>query len=245
MKTKSKALLLTLCAVLLVAASVLGTMAYLTSKDEVVNTFTVGKVKITLDEAKVSTDGSLVEGADRVKANEYHLLPGHTYTKDPTVTVLEDSEESYVRLKVTFNNATQLIALCTDPEFAEVDLTGVENAFPLIRMVNFVEANALKWDGIIPDNMFDTEDMLADSKYFAYDAKSDTLTYYFYYKETVAAPTADVVLPTLFDSITVPDWATGDQLAELKDFQITVVAEAIQADGFKTEADAWKAFDAQ
>ena len=31
MKTKSKALLLTLCAVLLVAASVLGTMAYLTS----------------------------------------------------------------------------------------------------------------------------------------------------------------------------------------------------------------------
>lgn len=44
MKTKSKALLLTLCAVLLVAASVLGTMAYLTSSAEVKNTFTVGKV---------------------------------------------------------------------------------------------------------------------------------------------------------------------------------------------------------
>ena len=41
MKTRSKALLLTLCAVLLVAASVLGTMAYLTSTDEVTNTFTV------------------------------------------------------------------------------------------------------------------------------------------------------------------------------------------------------------
>ena len=27
-------------------------------------------------------------------------------------------------------------------------------------MVNFVEANAAKWDGIIPDNMVDTEDML-------------------------------------------------------------------------------------
>lgn len=59
MKTKSKALLLTLCAVLLVAASVMGTMAYLTSTDKVENTFTVGNVKITLDEAKVNTDGTL------------------------------------------------------------------------------------------------------------------------------------------------------------------------------------------
>ena len=51
MKTKSKALLLTLCAVLLVTASVLGTMAFLTSNDEVVNTFSVGSVAIKLDEA--------------------------------------------------------------------------------------------------------------------------------------------------------------------------------------------------
>ena len=50
MKTRSKALLLTLCAVLLVTASVLGTMAFLTSTDEVKNTFTVGSVNIALDE---------------------------------------------------------------------------------------------------------------------------------------------------------------------------------------------------
>ena len=61
MKTKSKALLMTLCAVLLVAASVLGTMAYLTSTDEVENTFTVGNVKIALDEAKVNADGTVKE----------------------------------------------------------------------------------------------------------------------------------------------------------------------------------------
>ena len=52
MKTKSKALLLTLCAVLLVTASVLGTMAYLTSQDQVVNTFTVGSVAIKLEDRK-------------------------------------------------------------------------------------------------------------------------------------------------------------------------------------------------
>ena len=241
MKTKSKALLLTLCAVLLVAASVMGTMAYLTSTDKVENTFTVGNVKITLDEAKVNTDGTLAAPAERVKANEYKLLPGHTYTKDPTVTVKAVSESSYVRMKVTFNNATKIIALCTDPEYAD-EVTGAENAFPLIRMVNFVEANAAKWDGIIPDNMVDTEDMLGSAKYFAYDEAAGTLTYYFYYTETVAAPTADVVLPVLFNKITVPGFVTGDQLAKLEGFEITAVAEAIQADGFANADAAWAAY---
>lgn len=253
-KTKTKALLMSLCAVLLVAASVLGTMAYLTDSKDVKNTFTVGNVAIKLDEAKVDENGTQVVDKDgnpvaRVTENEYKLLPGHTYVKDPTVTVLKPSVASYVRMKVTFNKASALIAMCTDPEFAEDGPTGVENAYPLIRMVNFVEANAAKWDGIIPDNMVDTEEMLANGKYF--DAKNDTLTYYFYYNETVAAPTEDVVLPALFDSITVPEWATGDQLKALQGFEINVVAEAIQADGFvdangDPSADAaWTAFAAQ
>ena len=243
MKTRSKALLLTLCAVLLVTASVLGTLAFLTSTDEVKNTFTVGSVNITLDEAKVKTDGTPVEGAARVKANEYHLLPGHTYTKDPTVTVKDGSESAYVRLKVTFNNAADMIAMCTDPEYADDGPTGVENAYPLIRMVKFVEANAAKWDGIIPDNMVDTEEMLDNSKYF--QKIGDTLTYYFYYKTPVAAPDGDVKLETLFDAVTVPGWVKGNQLAKLNDFKITVVAEAIQADGFTNADAAWAAFDAQ
>ena len=237
MKTKSKALLLTLCAVLLVAASVLGTMAYLTSTDTVTNTFTVGKVEIKLDETDVTNPTG-----PRVQANSYKLMPGTTYTKDPTVTVKAGSEESYVRMKVTFNNATEIIALCTDPEFTDDGPTGVENAYPLIRMVKFVEANAAKWDGIIPDNMVETEDMLAMPKYFAYDKTADTLTYIFYYRETVTATTADVVLPVLFDSITVPEWVTGEQLKALNNFRITVIAEAIQAGSFADADDAWSHF---
>ena len=72
-----------------------------------------------------------------------------------------------------------------------------------------------------------------------------TLTYYFYYTETVAAPDADVKLAVLFDEITVPEWVTGDQLAELNNFKITAVAEAIQADGFANADAAWAAYDAQ
>ena len=98
MKTKSKALLLTLCAVLLVAASVLGTMAFLTSKDEVVNTFTVGSVAITLDETDVDNSTS---NTDRDQANSYKLMPGHTYIKDPIIHVGATSEDCYLFVKVT------------------------------------------------------------------------------------------------------------------------------------------------
>ena len=98
MKTKSKALLLTLCAVLLVAASVLGTMAYLTSRDQVVNTFTVGNVAITLDETDVDNSTS---NTDRDQANSYKLMPGHTYIKDPIIHVGATSEDCYLFVKVT------------------------------------------------------------------------------------------------------------------------------------------------
>lgn len=105
MKKTSKALLLMLCAVLLVAASVLGTMAYLTSTDTVTNTFTVGNVKITLDEKDVDNDNNTsdnvtVNGVVRDKANSYKLLPGHTYTKDPTIHVDASSEDCYLFVKV-------------------------------------------------------------------------------------------------------------------------------------------------
>ena len=100
MKTKSKALLMTLCAVLLVAASVLGTMAYLTSQDSVTNTFAIGKIDITLDEAQVDANGKAIENVARVKENSYKLMPGHEYDKDPTVHVKKDSEDAYIFVKV-------------------------------------------------------------------------------------------------------------------------------------------------
>ena len=212
MKTRSKALLLTLCAVLLVAASVLGTMAYLTSTDEVTNTFTVGQVKIKLDEAKANPDGSLVANADRVKANEYKLLPGHTYNKDPMVTVLSGSESSYVKMTVTFSKANELDAIFSP---GGADLTSIFNGY-----------DAAKW--IAKGN--------------TKDATANTRTYEFWYKETVGAPTADVALDALFDSITVPGTITNEQLATIEGMTITVNAYAIQADGFANAEAAWAAF---
>ena len=109
MKTKTKALALALCAVLLVVSTVFVTMAYLTSKTDVVtNTFTVGKVTITLDEADVDLMG-VKDGDTRVKANEYKLIPGHTYIKDPTIHVAGDSENCWLFVKVE-NGLKDIIA---------------------------------------------------------------------------------------------------------------------------------------
>lgn len=132
MKKKTKALMLVLCAVLLVTASVLGTMAYLTSTDEVVNTFTVGNVAITLDEAKTDANGVADSSAARVKANDYHLLPGHTYTKDPTVHVLANSEDSWIFVKVdndiaNYEAPTTIATQITENGWTALD--GVANVY--------------------------------------------------------------------------------------------------------------------
>jgi len=115
MRTKTKAFVLALCAVLLVVSTVFVTMAFLTSTDSVTNTFTFGKVVITLDEAKVDTSGVKVEGADRVKTNEYHLIPGHTYVKDPIIHVDDESEDCWLFVKLE-NDLKEIIAATTIEE---------------------------------------------------------------------------------------------------------------------------------
>lgn len=93
MKTRNKALVLTLCAVLLVVATVMGTLAYLTDKSETyINSFTVGSVKVKLEE----TTGT-----------EYKMVPGYTIKKDPKVTA-EGSEDCYLFVKVVpYGNVAQ------------------------------------------------------------------------------------------------------------------------------------------
>ncbi len=212
---KAKVLLISLCAMLLVTATVVGTLAYLTSRDSVVNTFTVGNIKLVLDEADVTADGKVIPGAPRVEKNEYHLIPGRTYTKDPTVTVIEGSEEAYVRMLVTINCYDELCEIYGDPFLPQNFVSGWDN-------------NVWKTTGIIKE-----------------DAATNSATYEFRYKNTVAAPDKDEVLEPLFETMTVDESTTGEQLAKLSDLEITVIGHAIQAATFADENAAWAAFDAQ
>lgn len=104
MKKATKTLLLMLCAVVLVVSSILGTVAYLTSEATVENTFTVGKVEITLTEAKLDVQtGKKLTGeaaADVTGMQEIELVPGRVIEKNPVIKVADDSEECYLFVKV-------------------------------------------------------------------------------------------------------------------------------------------------
>jgi len=236
MNNNRKALLLLLCAVLMVTTSVFGTLAYLTDHDTDINTFTVGSVDLVLNEAEVNPDGTYVDGhANRVKENDYHLIPGHHYYKDPTVTVEAGSEESYVRMLVTFSFSSQLDAI-----FPNADLTGIFEGYD--------DANwALKQV---------TEDEAANTRTyeFRYVGAADKGTKPGTVKKTDKKD-KDIVLDDLFEGFTLPGAITKEQLATLvvtdqegnitDQFKITVVAHAIQADGFDTADAAWAVFSTQ
>ena len=107
-----KKLMTVLALVLVIALSVAGTYAYLTSQDTVTNTFTVGKVAITMDEAAVNEYGQKLNAAGEVAAegdplaarrdaNVYKLVPSHTYVKDPTIHVGANSEDCYLFVEIT------------------------------------------------------------------------------------------------------------------------------------------------
>lgn len=101
MKTRTKALLLTLCAVLLVAATVFTTLAWLTSTtDTVTNTFTPANIDVTLTET-YNTDTNNDGTKDKWQAQ---LIPGYSYKKDPKVTVSDDSVDCYLFVKFDETN---------------------------------------------------------------------------------------------------------------------------------------------
>ena len=129
------------------------------------------------------------------------------------VTVLKGSESSYIKMTVTFTKAAELDAIFAP---TGADLTSIFNGY-----------DSTNW--IYKGN---TEDTTANTR-----------TYEFWYKEAVAAPTADVALDALFDQIKAPDSLTNSDLNNLKDLKITVNAYAIQADGFATAEAAWAAFN--
>jgi predicted ribosomally synthesized peptide with SipW-like signal peptide len=215
MKTQAKVLIAALCAVLLVVGSVMGTLAYLTDRQAVVNTFTVGNVDITVDEAPVTPDGEVIPGEDRVEGNDYHLIPGQTYTKDPTMTVKKGSEESYVRMMVTINCISQLRGIFGDDFLPHEYIDGKDS--------NIWVYNSTVENG---DNTV-------------------TYEFRYYKTVDAFEATEDIVLEPLFTSFTIPGELTGEQLATIADLEIRVEGHAIQTASFDNADAAWTAFGAQ
>ena len=246
MKHSKKIITALVCIVALLAVTVAGTIAYLTDEDTVVNTFTVGKVDITLNESPVDEDGKAITGdnVERVKANEYHLIPGMEYDKDPTITVKAGSENAYVRMMMTVYNASAVQAIIDN------EAHGLEDYADLFS----------GWD--------ETTWLYQG---FIQDTDADTITFEFRYKEVINGyneetdAAEDMNLEPLFTKLIAPGTLTSDELASLygdetdteDDFMIEIVGHAVQADSFADSTDAetgetitaedaaWAAFDGQ
>ena len=203
--------------VLVAVASVLGTLAYLTDTKTVENTFTMGDVRIKLDE----TDVNNPEG-DRVTKNDYEVYPGAVVTKDPIVHNV-GANGAYIRATVNVSDWMNLVAAYY-PDFKETfpnegykealnllvgelgkgwSVVGVE-AGDVFTIGRFDAKFILKYDGVLEGG-----------------------------KDTTA----------MFQTVTIP---AGIDNANTKSFNsVEVVAQAMQADGFDTWEAAFAAFDAK
>ena len=223
--TKKRFVAILLCVTLVALAAIGATFAYLTDTKTVNNTFTMGNVKITLDESKVDQNGNAVEG-DRVTSNTYNVYPGAVVTKDPIVHNT-GKNGAYVRAVVTIEDGMNWLGLYNE----NVWTAPQEAAFN--AMIN----NTLGDGWELVDIAYDmsgpnhpTSDFVATLKYTkVLNAKEDTTA--------------------MFSQIAFPTKLTGNDVTSRIDqngeFGINVVAQAIQADGFDTWEKAFEAYDAQ
>jgi len=214
-----KKFLMALSLVLVAAVSIGGTLAYLTTKTETItNTFTVGKIAMTLDEVKIGEDGAIVKDASgkevrTSEGNSYKVYPGALLDKDPTVTIAAGSESCYVRMKVELTPSKAL-----DDVF---DAAGG----PANMGAIFKEYDATTWKCVsITENADET-----------------IRTFIFEYKETVPYSDEATELPALFKQMQIPTNLGSDHLKNLENFTISVSAYAIQSAGFEdNSAAAWE-----
>ena len=219
---KKKTILVAAIAVMLVAALVVGgTLAYFTDTKSATNTFTVGDVKIKLDESNVNDpDG------DRVTSNEYTgMLPGIQYKKDPVVTNT-GKNGAYVRAVVTIENGMNWMGLYNE----NVWTAPQAEAFKKLICNKMGEGWSLEDYNYVTNAERGSTDFVAVLKYDGVLAAGKATTAMF----------ENIMLPT---NATASDITT--RVAQNGVFHIDVVAQAIQADGFTSWNDAFKAFDAQ
>lgn len=249
MKTKSKALLLSLCAVLLVAATVLGTIAWLTAQDSVTNTFTVGNVKIELkepetdkfgehyyqkadggasgeekNEVEIPDSSSLRSNWDKyviVDKNDYTLRPGQEYAKEPHIILDDNSENCYYFVKI--DNQLKEIECET---FSEGDdfYNTIEDQMKILgwaKVEGYTGVYALHCveEGISPDG---TDYKLSPERRVVGTERDSS---------TGGLLDGDKYVP-VFTCFRVKDDVDGDTLKSLTGKTITITAYAVQADGF-------------
>ena len=217
--TKKRFVAILLCVTLVALAAIGATFAYLTSTATVNNTFTMGNVKITLDETNVNDPTG-----DRVTSNAYNVYPGAVVTKDPIVHNT-GKNAAYIRATVNVSNWMNLCAKYY-PEFGiAYPHEGYEKSLELL-----VGTLGEGWS-VVGVTAGDTMTIgQFDAKFILkYDGK--------------LAAGADTA--AMFQNVTIPAGIDNANADAGSFSSVKVVAQAMQADGFDTWEAAFAAYDAK
>lgn len=215
--TMKKIVAIVLAMVLVAVAAVGATMAYLTDTKTVTNTFTMGDVKITLDETDVKNPTG-----DRVTSNAYDIYPGAVVTKDPIVHNV-GKNGAYIRATVNVSNWMNLVSAYY-PDFKETfPNDGYKAALNLLvgELGEGWSVVGVEGGDVFTIGQFDAKFVL---KYDGILASGDSTT-------------------AMFRTVTIPAGIDNANTGSFK--EVKVVAQAIQAEGFNTWEDAFAAFDAK
>lgn len=93
---KKKVLAAATSVALVAVVGIGATLAYFTDSEEQTNVVTMGHVDIDLTETSQEKDSILTENGLQFN----NVMPGDVVSKVPTVTVVEDSQDAYIRMKM-------------------------------------------------------------------------------------------------------------------------------------------------
>lgn len=216
------------CVIALIAC---GSLAYYTAQHEVTNKFMTAsydpdnpddpvdpsELFSVLITETASADGTNTDADDNFLGNNYkNVYPGLTIAKDPVITNTGDYAQ-FIRATVTFDKASEWQTALGDG----VDI----------------------FDSIVTD-LGDDSAKWKRSETVAKDEDLNTVAYTFYYIGTTEGNDADNgklapgAFVQLFKAVTIPSSLTSEDMAPLSNFTINVKADAVQADGTGTDAEA-------
>ena len=221
-KNNKKNLIIALAMMLVVVVG--GVMAYFTSTDEATNTFTVGEVKIEVNEPNWTAPTA--------------ITPNMTIVKDPQIKNI-GTNDSYVFLKVTVPKAT----LKTVAQDGTVATAAVHQLFQLNNSSN----KTAVWSGT--DTINSTWVQVGQK-----ETTDDAYVYVFAYgtSEACTKLAKDASTSNLFDSVTFVNATDGQEL-EGESYDISVEAYGIQTDNIAANgangkvkpADVWAVLSKQ
>ena len=194
MKSKKRSILIVCLALALVAAAVLGTIAYMTAQDSKTNTFTVGSFNKPTDPNNHSQtlDSYLIEPSWEENSK---LVPGGSVAKDPKVGIGAGSEDGYIYVYVDNKTLTEaskkLVTFTLDKDWTAVTDLAVAGDTPNTYVSGLFKYNTKLTGGKWTSNVFTKVDVSANANTTDF-AKNPQMTVYAFIHQATGSTGADL-----------------------------------------------------